>query len=407
MEKKAYAVIGGWGFRGGVRGINTYTYDPQTSKLTWIESKYPDIAVGNQFYDQKSGILYFTDERRDQRGRTGGGGSLCAARLNPADGTVDMMSEKQSLLTNPSYVAADRSGRYAMVTHHVTDNYITRLVRREDGSYGSETVFEKAALVLFRLNQDGSLGEICDVYETLPESGDTQHPVSHQHCAVADPSGEIYIVCDKGLDRLYSFRIDRRNGKLVHCHSLEAEAGSHPRYGVFHPKLPYFYCNHEEALYVAQYRIDQETAEITSVSRCGLLEQEAPLGERSAPSERAAQLTQMAQSEQTAQDAPSDIVISRDGRHLYVSIRGLNVISALAVSEDGNMELIQNISCGGENPRGLCLSPDGAYLYVCNVNSDRVVSFAVKSGGRLEPTGIWTQVSRPGNMNIVFLEESV
>lgn len=383
MEKKIYAVIGGWGFRGGIRGLSTYEYDPLTSKLALLDSDYPDIAVGSQFYDKKTGIVYFTDERKDQRGRTGGGGYVCAAKVSPKDGTLHMVSEKPSLLSNPSYVWLDRSGEYALVTHHVTDNYITRLVRKEDGAYESETVYENGALVLFRINQDGTLGEVCDVFEAAHQERSPLRPISHLHCVMADPSGEIYMVCDKGLDMLYSFRIDRQKGKLILCDRFKAEDESHPRYGVFHPKLPFFYGNHEEAAYISQYQVNRETAEITCVSVCRILENEET-GD--------------------IKPAPSDIVISRDGAFLYVSIRGINMISVISTGESGQMKLIQNISCGGDNPRGLCLSPDGKYLYVCNVNSDQAVSFTVEPDGRLKPSGIFTEVSRPGNMSMFVSE---
>ncbi|WP_215699486.1 beta-propeller fold lactonase family protein [Clostridium sp. MCC353] len=379
MENKMYAVIGGWGFRGGIRGLSTYEYDPRTSELSCLDSGYEDIAVGSQFYEKERGILYFTDERKDQRGQTGGGGYVCAAKISPEDGTLHMIGERPSLLTNPSYVWPDRSGRYALVSHHVTDSYITKLVQNEDGTYGAETVYEKAALMLFRVNEDGSLGQACDVYEAPVQRGDHLHPFSHLHCVIADPGGETYIVCDKGLDMLYSFRIDREKGKLIPCGSFKAEDGSHPRYGVFHPELPFFYGNHEEAAYVSRYLVDRETAEITCISTCGILENEE---------------------NGDMKPAPSDIVISRDGKFLYVSIRGINRIGVIALSETGKMELIQNISCGGDNPRGLCLSPDGKYLYVCNVNSNQAVSFTVKPDGRLEASGIVVNVSRPGNMSI-------
>ena len=381
MEKKLYAVIGGWGFRGGVRGLSTYVCDPQTSELTLVDSKFPNIAVGNQFYDKKNGILYFTDERKDKREQKGGGGYLCAASVR--EGIMDMISEKPSLLPNPSYVCLDRSGQYALVSHHVTDSYVTRLVRHEDGTYGSETIFDQAALVLFRVEPDGRLGEVCDDYTTEAPEGSLNRPVSHQHYVAADPTGEIYIVCDKGLDQLYSFRINRERGKLVCCDNLRVKQGSHPRYGVFHPQLPFFYGNHEEASYISQYQVDRETAKLTYISSCGLLE-EGKMVESSA--------------------APSDIAVSGDGKYLYVSIRGVNLISVLALSETGEMNLIQNISCGGENPRGLCMTPDGRYLYVCNVDTSRVVSFAVMDDGRLNPSGISLEVSRPGNMSMFIME---
>lgn len=379
MGKKIYAVVGGWGFRGGVRGLSTYRCDPATSKLSLIEAKFPDLAVGNQFYDANRGIVYVTDETKDQRGRKGGGGCLCAVKIDRDSGTMELLSQQRSLLSNPSYVWLDRSGRYALVSHHVTDSYITRLVRNENGGYSSQTLFEQAALVLFPVMEDGSLGKACDAYITEAEDKEL---ISHQHCVIADPSGNTYVVCDKGLDRLYTFQIDRERGKLLQTDMLEAEAGSHPRYGAFHPSLPYFYGNNEEAARVCRYRVDSATGQISYVSGCEILDGW----------------------EEGKKPAPSDLVIDREGTCLYVSVRGTNQISVIALDGAGDMSLIQTLSCQGENPRGLCLSLDGRFLYVCNVDSNRINSFAVKPDHTLSPAGIAAEASRPGNMSLFITE---
>jgi 6-phosphogluconolactonase (cycloisomerase 2 family) len=89
-----------------------------------------------------------------------------------------------------------------------------------------------------------------------------------------------------------------------------------------------------------------------------------------------------------------------DGKTLYVSIRGVNMIASLHIAPDASLELFQNIDCGGDNPRGICMSPDGRFLFSMNNRSGNITSFNVKSDGSLENAEKEIKQGRPGNMQI-------
>ena len=93
--------------------------------------------------------------------------------------------------------------------------------------------------------------------------------------------------------------------------------------------------------------------------------------------------------------------MTKDSRFLYVSVRGFNVVSVLYVKEDGALNLIQVLSCGGKNPRGLCLAPGEKFLFVMNRDSDLVVPFRRKENGTLEQAGDGVACGLPGNMNFI------
>lgn len=66
--------------------------------------------------------------------------------------------------------------------------------------------------------------------------------------------------------------------------------------------------------------------------------------------------------------------LSPDGRFLYVSTRGANVLTVFALS-GGALTRLQQVSCGGDHPRDFVLSSDGRFLLVLNRDSDNLVSF--------------------------------
>ena len=74
------------------------------------------------------------------------------------------------------------------------------------------------------------------------------------------------------------------------------------------------------------------------------------------------------------------IRMSEDGKRLYVSTRGKDLISVLSV-DDEKVRLIQTASCGGEHPRDFILLGD--VLLSANRFSNQVVSFRIGKDGKI------------------------
>lgn len=86
---------------------------------------------------------------------------------------------------------------------------------------------------------------------------------------------------------------------------------------------------------------------------------------------------------------PGGILLSGDGRVLYVGNRGHNSIGVFRIGRSGKPEGIQWASSGGKNPRGFQLSPSGRWMIAANQNSDNLVVFR-----RDEETGLLTEHGR-------------
>jgi 6-phosphogluconolactonase (cycloisomerase 2 family) len=382
MVSKIYALVGSWDFKSHDLGLSVYRYNNEDASLDHTGTYFTEVCVGQQFLDNERHIVYITNECDSLPGKTGGGGSVLAIGIDRESGKLSLLNQKESLAVNPSYVWVDKTKRYALVSHHVGRGHVTKILRKENGGLTSETLFDDAALVLFRLESDGSLGEPCDALITPGKASTPVHTFSHQHSVVGDPSGSIFIVCDKGTDEIYSIRIDYKTEKLVLLDTAVSETGNAPRYSAFHPALPVFYSNNETNPVLSAYQYDKDSGALTSLGDLSLTG-----GKRKTEDEKMIM--------------PSDIVMESSGRFLFVALRGSDTIAVVSLDGAGKMELRQTVNCEGENPRGLAFSPDEQYLFVLNVNSDNISTFAIAKDGTLNFTGKKTKALRPGTMKFV------
>lgn len=375
---RMYALVGNWRVNEGEKGLSVYSYNPENARLELIETRFRHVSVGMQFLDEERNLVYLVDERGSDRERDGEGGYVLAVSLDPETGKLTLINEKHTLMPKPACLWMDKSGRYLLVVHHLNDYYASKIIKDEDGRFRSWSEYDDGGVVVFRLNGDGSIGDICDVSLIKGQWNGKNHKVPRQHCICADPSGELYVVCDKGLDRLYTYRLDREEGRIIPLSVYQAGEGTAPRHCIFHPKLPLLYCIYEQRAEVVVFRFQRETGILEPLAAVPLM------------------LEMTADEDVYAIDA----VIHPNGRYLYVSARNMNTISAFEIDESGMLDLKQNIFTEGINPRGMCIAPDGRFLLVAQVAMGEICSFAILSDGTLVPTGRRVGAIRPSNIRI-------
>jgi 6-phosphogluconolactonase len=412
QNKIEVALVGNFGFGPGPKGVCIYSYDPATANMDLIESAFEDVNVGHISVDDERGIVYLVNECPSQRGQTGGGGYLMALKIDPHSGKLSLINEKPTLSQEPCYTCLDKTKRYIIVSHHADFGFVTKVAKGEQG-YSTRVVFDDTALVLFPINEDGSLGDVCDVSITPGDGAPGPHPWARHHSVVADPSGELFIVCDKGLEQFHTYHLDRPNGKLIRLRDTIVKPGLIPRYGTFHPTLPLFYANYERAAVIHAYHYDIATGGLDRVDSAPLMLPEKVVdlanAETSLPlthPKTLAERMQMLQEKAPAgldKAEPADILIHPNGKYLYASVRGTNTISVLDVDTAGMISLREVIDCGGVNPRGLTISPDGRFLFAANMNSGNVATFSIGADGMLRATGAGVKASSPGSMRIVAI----
>lgn len=128
-------------------------------------------------------------------------------------------------------------------------------------------------------------------------------------------------------------------------------AGRGPRHGIFHPK--------DRTLWMVTERSHELYHFNYADTRYQLLQQVSIL-----PKDHP----------EYAASTTAAIRLSPDGRFLYTSTRGADIMSVFALDADG-AHLIQQMPCGGKHPRDFILSDDGRYVLVLCRDSDDLFSF--------------------------------
>jgi len=288
----------------------------------------------------------------------GDGTEATSYRVDAATGKLTILNRQPTRGRNGVHLAIDATGRFLAVANYAT-----------------------GSLVVLPINDDGSLAPVCDLTEMKGTPGPhrTQQESSHPHHCPFDRSGRFIVVPDKGLDKVFVYRLDTSKGKLVPGNPAEvvSRSGAAPRHVDFHPTGPYAYVIDELDSTIAVYQFDPEKGAFKPV-----------------------QVHTTLPSSYTGNNTCAEIAVAPSGRFVYGSNRGHDSIAIFSV--DGNTGLLTSIGwepTQGQTPRYFGLDPSGDHLYAANQNSDTVVIFRVDTAsGRLTPTGEVIKVASPSTI---------
>ncbi len=366
-----FVYVGSFDYTGS-EGIHICRYDRESGALEYVKTVFPEINTN--CVNVVGDILYVTDEQAGEPGKgPGGGGRVYAFSIDPQTGDLTLISKKDTLGVNPSYITPDATGRYAFVTHFTVGDPVTKAVRDENGDFHAEVVQNDGITDLFRIEEDGSLGKLCDVFYHR----DRENP-SMIHKIFQVPGQNLYLECDLGGDWFYFLTIDYENEKLVKVSSCRAcEDGRGPRHAAFHPSLKYLYLNYEHKGAVTRYDVTDLT-DVHPVEEQWFVDDED------------------LEKEGHRGDNQSEILFSSDGKFLYTFMRGKGLAQVYRVDErTGAMTCIQNYRLPGNDPRGAAFSPDGRFIIVAGHYEDKVFTLRVLPDGTLNDTGLCCRMVKP------------
>jgi len=233
------------------------------------------------------------------------------------------------------------------------------------------------------IEKDGTLGARTDLVTLPGEPGPNrkEQASSHPHDCPFDPAGRFILVPDKGLDRVFTFKLDSSSGKLAPADPpfVATREGAGPRHIAFHPSLPIAYVIDELDSTVTTYRYDPARGALQPV-----------------------QVVPTAPSSFTGNNTGAEVAVAPSGRFVYGSNRGHDSIVIFSVDRAaGTLTPVGWEPTQGKTPRFFTLDPAANFLYAANQDSDSIVTFRVnKATGKLAPTGQTVKVGSP--VTIVF-----
>jgi 6-phosphogluconolactonase len=333
-------------------GISVFTLDPETGALSPIGVASGVVNPSFLALDPSQRYLYAVNETSETDGQPGGGVSAFA--IDPTTSVPRLLNRQSSHGTGPCHLTVDATGGYVIATNH-----------------GSGSV------ACYPIQSDGSLGAASDVVQHVGSSVHPQHQQGpHAHSANLDPTNRFALICDKGIDKVMVYRLDRSNGKLVPNDPPFASAhpGSAPRHLAFHPTRPFAFVINEIASTLTSFAFDEETGALREIQTVSTLP-----------------------ADYSGRNSTADVHVHPNGKFVYGSNRGHDSIAIFALDEEsGTLALIGHESTRGAVPRNFNLDPTGKLLLAANQNSDTIVAFGVDpTNGTLTPTGAVTQTPTP------------
>ncbi|OMF23481.1 hypothetical protein BK133_24125 [Paenibacillus sp. FSL H8-0548] len=282
------------------------------------------------------------------------GGSVAAYEINEATGLLNLTSNRS--LTHgahPCYISLDAAGKTLFTANYTGGN-----------------------VAAFPITASGQLEAASSVQQHVGELGPNaaRQDAPHAHSIVPLPHTSFVCAADLGVDAIVVYRYDAERHTITPHGVSKVHRGAGPRHLIFHSSLSVGYVMNELDSTITLFKVDAELGELTAGQTISAL----PAGF-------------------DGYNDAADIHLGPSGRYLYSSNRGHNSIAVFAVDQQsGELELVQHIDCGGEQPRNFVITQDGGYLLVANQKSGTVVVFAVDpESGRLTKTASSLEVPSP------------
>lgn len=268
------------------------------------------------------------------------GGGVSAFTIEAATGALTLLNQQSAHGEHPCHLTTDAQGRYALVAN-----------------------YSSGSLAVYPLAPDGYLAPASAVVQ---HHGQGPHPERqagpHAHGVQFDGQNRFALVCDLGLDKVLTYRLDFEQGGLQLHGETHVAPGAGPRHLAFHPQGHCAYVINELASTVTVLAYDGEQGRLTELQTLTTL----PSGYADA-------------------NICAEIAVHPAGKFVYASNRGHDSIAIYGVAaEDGRLTLNRFEPTQGHAPRSFAIDPSGKFLIAANQDSDDLVSFRIDAAtGRL------------------------
>jgi 6-phosphogluconolactonase len=346
------------------RGIYVARLDADTGKLSAPELAaetaspcYLAVSPDGKFLYAANSVKNFSDYSIEN-----GGGAVSAFAIDNTSGRLTLLDQKCSGGAGPCHVSVDASGKILFVAN-----------------------YNSGSVKAFLLETNGAIGAGGDCVSRVGHSVNASRQSSaHAHFICADPSNRFALACDLGTDEILVSPFDTATAGLhpAQVESFSVPPGSGARHLAFSRDGKFVHVINEIACTVTTFAWDSKNGKLDLVETISALPPEVPV-----------------QNSFTA----AEILVHPSGKFVYATVRGHDSVSVFAADvRSGRLTFVQNISAGGNVPRGLGLDPTGRWLMVANQKSDNAVEFAVDAQtGKLSPAGRALKIGSPVDVKFV------
>lgn len=316
------------------QGITRLSFDEQTGRLAAVDLVGGIDDTAWLVTDAARGRLYSTSEITGTRES-----AIAAYAVEP--GGLRLLNRQPTLGNEACHASLSADGKFLLVANYNGAN--------PEG-------WPDAALSVFPIASDGSLrAAVASVRHTGSGPNATRQTTAHAHCVVPAPGGDIVYVGDLGIDKLVAYRLGADGGlKPEPARNFPLPPGLGPRHLVFSADGSAIFMVSELIPTVVSLAVDPTTGALTQRDGFTIPSLDGGIVQ------------------------PAGILLSADGRHLFVGLRVCNEILALRIdSATGKLTQTGRWPSGGATPRDLAFSPSGRHLVVANQDSDRLTVFTV------------------------------
>lgn len=352
------------------QGIYVARFRPATGAISDPQLAAKIINPGYLAVHPSHRFLYATIEDPQSLGPARDHASYVSAfAINPHSGQLTLLNTVPAGGTSTCYISLDRSGKYALLAN-----------------------FGSGSISVFRIRDDGSLGELTAFMQHTGKGADFRQTGPHPHSINVSVDNRFAVVADLGLDRLLVYHFDAANGSLSPDDPpfVKVEPGSEPRHFTFDADGKFGYLISERSGVVTSYAWDASHGALTEIQSSATLPKNF----------------------QGLNDS-AEIAIHPNGKFLYESNRrkvgpdwGGDTIGVFAIdSKHGTLSPIEQAPPGGIMPRSFGIDPTGSYLFAANQFSGEVAILRIDAAtGRLTDTGKSLKVDAPSCIKFVPVE---
>jgi len=324
------------------------------------------------------------------------GKGIYTCRLESTSGEMDVLHCNEDII-NPTYVTLNKAKTHLYAVQEtgaadtpsvhafaINDDHSLRRLNMQgmtgegpchlmldaQEDYLAVANYGSGNIVLYPINEDGSLGEQSDSVQHEGKGPNPNRQESpHAHAAVFGPDGTLFVA-DLGLDEVKAYAV--KDAKLEPLSSAKTPAGAGPRHLVFHPSESHAFVLNELDSTLSLFRHSRGRLELLNT------------------------LSTLPEGDQTESYCAA-IRIHPSGKFVYASNRGHDSLAVFAFDKAGeSLNLIQLVSTGGQYPRDFNLDPDSKLVVAANQQTNNLITYRLDAAtGKLGPTGQELEIGTP------------